>query len=609
MASTKIINVLKDDSFSEILSIFKSAAADEVILVLPKRSKAFQKEEHFETLKTEAGNLGKSVSFLCSNPDLNAMAKQYGFDVLLARQPVSRPKRSAPSERKASGSVNLVNELEDFYEHQPVALAEEEIAVPEETVPPEESEAAEEEAEPAIRRMSDVVRPAVEDERNIKVKAARERQESVDISHGFSVDTLEHRALNEIKSASYRPNLAPPMPAQRVHWRSWIKSKPKQPGQSSGSRYKKTLIGGGAVVAVFLGVFVFAWAGSAQVTIVPKSTPLDFKLTMAASSTLAAPDAANMKIPGQLFNIQKNVSNDFQTTGHVDVAQKARGTITVFNQTATSQQLIATTRFQSADNHIFRTVVSVIVPAAKGSNPGTATVGIVADKAGADYNVAAGKFTIPAFSEKGDTAKFQNIYGQSDAPMHGGTSGQSSVVAQSDYDQAKTALTQQLQLSIQTDLQSQINGLKVINDAQFTAANPTTTAGVGDSASSFTMNIDGSLKTVGFRESDVTDIIKQYVQTKYNLTAVPDKLTLNYGDAQFDSATNTLQFSVTVTGPGYASIDQQSLLANLMGKDEIQIKAYLQGVSAISSAQVLLSPFWVRSVPNNPAKVHVNTQY
>ena len=85
MSSTKIINVLKDDSFQEILDIFKATPAEEVIFVLPKSAKAFKKEEHFVLLRTEAKELGKSVSFLCSNPEINDLAKKYKFDVLLAR--------------------------------------------------------------------------------------------------------------------------------------------------------------------------------------------------------------------------------------------------------------------------------------------------------------------------------------------------------------------------------------------------------------------------------------------------------------------------------------------------------------------------------------------
>ena len=45
MASTKIINVLKDDSFDEIIDLFKATPAEEVIFVLPKSAKAFNKPD------------------------------------------------------------------------------------------------------------------------------------------------------------------------------------------------------------------------------------------------------------------------------------------------------------------------------------------------------------------------------------------------------------------------------------------------------------------------------------------------------------------------------------------------------------------------------------
>ena len=83
MASTKIINVLKDDKFEEILDLFRNAPAKEVIFVLPKTSRAFKNEEHFIILENEAGKLGKKVSLLCSSPDINKLAKKYQFDVLL----------------------------------------------------------------------------------------------------------------------------------------------------------------------------------------------------------------------------------------------------------------------------------------------------------------------------------------------------------------------------------------------------------------------------------------------------------------------------------------------------------------------------------------------
>mgnify|MGYP001557873065 CR=1 FL=1 len=92
MASTKIINVLKDDKFEEILDLFKETSAKEVIFVLPKKSKAFTSEEHFIILAGEASKTGKKISLLCSNSGVNDLAKKYGFDVLLPKNPEKQVK-------------------------------------------------------------------------------------------------------------------------------------------------------------------------------------------------------------------------------------------------------------------------------------------------------------------------------------------------------------------------------------------------------------------------------------------------------------------------------------------------------------------------------------
>src|SRR3989344_7828962 len=93
MASTKIINVLKDDKFEEILDLFRNASAKEVIFVLPKTSRAFKNEEHFIILENEAEKLDKKISLLCSSSDINKLARKYKFDVLLAKDTSEPPKK------------------------------------------------------------------------------------------------------------------------------------------------------------------------------------------------------------------------------------------------------------------------------------------------------------------------------------------------------------------------------------------------------------------------------------------------------------------------------------------------------------------------------------
>src|SRR3989338_3400821 len=106
MPSTKIINVMKDDKFEEILDIFKNTQAKEVIFVLPKKNNALKDEEHFIILSNEAQKADKTVSLLCSNPEINALGKRYDFDILM-------PKPSSSSSNKSPNKpIMLVNQIE-----------------------------------------------------------------------------------------------------------------------------------------------------------------------------------------------------------------------------------------------------------------------------------------------------------------------------------------------------------------------------------------------------------------------------------------------------------------------------------------------------------------
>ena len=328
MSSTKIINVLKDDSFEEILDIFKTTSAEEVIFVLPKSARAFKKEEHFASLRSESKDLGKSVSFLCSNSELNDLAKKYKFDVLLAHSPVARKKTSSThSATTETGSIDVVNEIEDFYAEP--ALDSDSISTTKATQE-ESDEDLDSEDSSTDRRLDDIFVPEVENKYNVKVAGVREKSIPVEVNQDdFAYELIQHRALEEIKSV----------------WGALPKFIPNKNSQFRRPTHRTGLIALASVAIVILGVVIFITTGKAQITIKPTSQPLDFSLTVFTSDNTSTASLAKMAIPGQLFNIEKTVSQDFTATGHVDVAQKARGVITVYNELSSYQPLFNTTRF------------------------------------------------------------------------------------------------------------------------------------------------------------------------------------------------------------------------------------------------------------------------
>ena len=594
MASTKIINVSKDDKFEEILDLFRSASAKEVIFVLPKKSRSFKNEGHFVILENEAKKHGKKVSLLCSNPEINQLAKKYKFDVLLAKE----------SDEKLDKEESVVYEEEEYEK-------EEEL----------EPEPIKPTLKPAHNTRTAAMFKKGDDDGNeyqvVNVAKIRRGLEGI-IQHDGRPLKIQPKTERPITLEVRRKIGRQPIDDLKDVWRDqtesiWtgINSRTKKTFRNFP---KKSLIGLGVISVILLGAIIYVSTGSAKVDITPRKQPLDVQLNVSASDKFSLVDAGFNKIPGQMFNIEKQANQTYPATGEKEVAQKARGKITVYNEYGTTPQgLIATTRFQTTDGLIFRTLKNVIVPGTTVSNgkitPGSIVVEVIADKPGQSYNIPASKFTIPAFQEHNDPGKFEKIYGKSIEAMKGGAVGKAKVVTDVDFNAALEALRGQVTRDIEDNLKMQAAGLKVINSSEIKLNDPESTAKVDEAADEFMMAVGGSIKTVGFKEEDLRGLIKQYIEKTKNLTVVSDKLNLTYDNIVFDETSNTLSFTVHITGNAYVKIDGEKIKTDLSGKNAQEIKDYIRGVPGVESAKVVLSPFWVRRVPSDKESTKLQVNY
>lgn len=683
MPSTKIINVLKDDSFDEILELFKETPAPEVIFVLPKKGKLFSKEQHFVVLASHAEVLGKKILLLCSNPDINAMGRQYGFSILAGKKPSDNEEtaRLAVSVELSGKPVAInassVPPQDSAIHDDTIDAFEDEDSI---MIPSDEKIAIEHGEEDEIQEGMHIVGPEGENEKAPEEDLgdeeapgdeldALEKEEEAQSAEGtlaplqqgrdFEIvaavksdrgldgfvrsDAEERRNLKiskkEDRSVLLNVHRSRPVPKkgamddiERV-WRRessedeslWSKVAKKKGG---GALFKK--IGswswrpGGwskkivpvllALSVVILGSILFVTFGNAKIFIKPVEKSLETKLTLDVSEVFTAPDPVFNKLPGQLFNIEKTVTQTFPATGQKEVAQKARGKIVISNIYGTAPQvLIATTRFESPNGLIFRTLSTISVPGTKVVNgqviAGTVTADVVADKPGNNYNINAAKFTIPAFKERGDQDRYGKFYGESSQAFSGGASGLAKVVTDADYAKASDAVTASLFKDISESLKSETAGLKIADAASVSAPAITTTAKPDQAADTFTVTATGRIKTIGFKESDLWKLIAAYADKNGELTVLPERLKLEYGTAKFVESKNVFQMTVSVSGPAYAKIDSKKIISDLAGKSEKNLRDYIKKDSNVASARVILSPFWLQKIPKDQAKIGLEVVY
>ena len=590
---TKIINVLQDDDFESILKIFNDTPAKEVIFVLPKSHEALGYEEHFATLAEASQEQEKDVLLLTSNPEVTAMALKYNLGILTSAKSDSR---GLAKKRKNNLTVVKADKAQ---------------IIPEESLP--EIEELEDETEPTStqnRVMVDIVKPRAKEEEMVSVKISKKSEPAfkIEVKKDETPDVMEQIQSVWQSRTESEPVIRPRKPADFI----------KEPRISRRfslfnlSRKTLTLLGSVAVILFF--VILFVSTGSANIIIKPRAHDLDFSLKVITSDKFLTVDLERRNIPGQLFSVEKKMDQTFPATGERDVVQKAKGKIIVYNEYGTAPQvLIATTRFQSEGGLIFRTLKTITVPGTKVVNgeiiAGYIEVEVIADKAGEMYNIASGKFTIPAFKEKGDNDRYQKFYGLSREPMKGGIVGKAKVVTEQDYLKAKEIVSQQIISETEQELKNQASGLKILNLEQPSIKEISSTAQVDEAVNEFTISETAEVQTVGFKESDLHDLIAQYVENINALEVFPEKLKIEFSNIKFNREDKTLEFSTSVKGPAYSRIDKEKIISDLIGKNEDQIKDYIKNMEGVASAKVVLSPFWVQKVPTNKERVGFELQY
>jgi len=659
MGTTKIINVLKDDKFEELLDIVKGTDASEVVFVLPKTTKAFKSEGHFVVLADEAKDLGKSVAFLCSNSEVNDLAKKYNFDVLSTKTEPARIKITIPKSGPAKSvpvAAPVAAKDDDFDDDREEEEIDQEFDESEETgrgtdarpgpssrapveTPAEEEREEETEEEKApygtevdesgdpvydeeeegvgevitasarTRGMSDVIRPsagrrvkvAQKDKRPIEIETRKE--ETDDIQSVWGRERTDNIWADISKSQSLKSLFF-------SKFKIFGKNKSKRSIKFGSRNFSKTGVRKSrvyvgiisATLIVALAFVVYITVGSAKIEIKPRSQALGTQLKVTMSPNFSSVDNSFNRIPGQLFTIEKTASGSYPSTSEKDVAQKASGTITISNTSGTSQRLVATTRFESKDGLIFRIPETITVPAGTTAAPGTISSTVYADRAGKEYNIAPTTFTIPGFK---DTPRYTQFSATSKAAMTGGVVGKANVVAEEEYVKGKTELSAAAREQVEQALKDQTGSLKVLNDADIKVDEPKSNAKVGEAADTLQMSVKASAQVIAFQEEDVLELITHYISKTGDIILVDQGLEVTYEVASSDPTAKTMVFEVAIKGKAAAKLDREKILKDLPGLNGKALEEYFHKIEEVDTATILFSPFWVTKVPKDPKKIEL----
>lgn len=628
--SHKTIYIEIDEEITSIIDRIAESEADGLTLAVPKGARLFQSVVNLKFLKREAEALGKKVVLVTSDAPAAALAEQIGlavkeklefgediepplsgwpkereykrpplkvYDIIgpggaMLKNVPSKPKKKAVEEEEVKISITRPEAaIEQKIEKE--EKAEEKGGVVEEKVPRKARKLEEEflaGIEEAPYAAEEIAAPG--EEKAEKMKAARR----------FKMPSFEN-LLSKL-SHFWRPKPA----AEIEEMEKPIATAVKRPAFQS----SKILILFIAVSLAVISASLYYILPVAKIVIVPKKDKISSESVVIIDKNI--PQISGDRIPGQIVQMEESLSREFSASGKTSAAQKAKGTITVYNAFGPNPQtLVATTRFLSETGKLFRLDKTVSVPGAKIEGdktiPSSIDVQVTADQPGEDFDIGPSDFTIPGFQ---GTPKYDGFYGKSSAAMAGGSSGAAQIVTKDDIAKAKEEIRKELENRIREELLGKIpSGLKFIEDAVEQKVNEmTANVEAGESAEKFEIKGKITLKALLFKESDLDIWIDQNVgsqiQAGYALTSGTRAVT--YGKPELNLAEGRMKLPFKVEQEIAGKIEVEAFKERISGKDENQIRQIIMQEPGIETASVTFWPFWVSKAPASINRIQVLIQ-
>ena len=372
-------------------------------------------------------------------------------------------------------------------------------------------------------------------------------------------------------------------------------------------RFRKKLIFvvvGGVALVIFLIFALFVWP-RATVTITAQQQEIPLAIAVTASPT-QSDDAAAKTFKLQTKTVDKADTKTTDATGKKDMGQKATGTVEFYNcskedKLADTVRTVPAGTGISTGNLTYITQQAVQVPPS-GFNGNTckfdkpsSSVGIVAQNAGAEYNVNGKSFSVAGFGTM--TAK-------DDGGLSGGSSKVVTVVAQEDCDKLQNELnnasnSEQTKKQLMTEFSS--SGLTPIADTyKVQTVSATCEPNVGQEATRVTAKATYRYTMSGISTEALTQLVTQSALEKAGQGQTVADTGLVSAVISIDTASSALTtMTVKTTARTGVKQDADALKAQIAGKNARQTSETLKNIPGVKEVNVDYSPFWVRSTPKN----------
>lgn len=634
MKYSQTIYLGADDDIALVIDKIIEAETPEVVLVIPANAEIFGSIVNLKLLRREAENLNKHLVIATADKVGRYLVERAGIELEKILTDNEAREKTIQKTSRLEKQFKIQNEVQAPTEkrqdkieakQEQTGLAKQfssprimaDIIIPIRKIEPKKIEEKivtnvfeERESEIEEKRQENIIAVPDIDSAPSYVKEEEFEPEADKISEPLSVESFWTNSAPSEKDfplTHFEP-IAEPLSSERDYSPVLQTKKEKRGFWRLGNiRGTKKF----AYIFAAIGLVVFATAAylilpKAKLVITAKKQASAFNLLVIADKNLTKVDYSLKRIPAQLVKVEKKETQEFLATGTSEGSQKARGIITVYNNySESSQGLVATTRFIDKNSgKLFRTTKNITVPGAKTENgklvPGTIDVEVIADQAGATYNIGPAEFSIPGFQ---GTPKYVGFYGKSRAAMSGGAEGKAKVVSNEDLESAKKALNETLKIKASDILKEQISSNLKLFDNAFKQGEPEIvfSANVNDVTEKFTGTIKVQIIALVFDPKNISDLASKNSGSSAFAT-------IDYISWKTDFEKGIISIETKISQEGAGKIDIANLKVKLAGKNEADIRKILSQISEVQSAKITLWPFWVKTMPPQAEKIQIEIE-
>jgi len=542
-----------DEEITTVIDKIKQTESESVGLVVPQNSSLIQSVVNLKILKKEAEELRKKIAIISQDKIGRNLANQIGlivFDSVKSTTPiVETPRPEMP--------VSDVIEL-DFSKSKP------ELPI-----------------------------------KGVKVFRYDENAKKI-VNDSVPINAINYESIQSKIEQKFSPE-----PMKEVNYSK------SQFNDIDSKRSKKLIswkpisIG---VASLVLGLLVlYVIYAKANITIAIQSDPIEQNLEIILDNNINKFDSTRLAIPAELQEIELEETQKFTSTGKKDVGEKAKGTITVYNQyDSISHTYLANSKFTVSGKSFFADS-NFVVPGATvvGGTviSGKINVLVTAENPGESYNISPGDFVLDGAPSK--------IFGQSDTAFSGGLTREITIITQDDINNGKDSLYKTIVGKNHQELVNRAKDVKYIESAiKDDIISSSTDKKVGDEAQDFNLTLKARTRTLFFQENDYKDAVlfalsnrvgsnKELVLTEEVIT---DKVETNL-DAGLMKLSGLAKAKIAT------KIDKNIIKKQIAGKGLSKTTEIINQYSGTSVTKAEFVPNWLKKVPYFANKINLNLDY